>query len=382
MELLDVDYRMDLVSSPAKAPEDFDFDLGDVREVSVEPSQDLMLQDEADHLGGLSNPVISATSDHADDDLMLDEDATIQQEDQTELIDLNMDNNQDGLAEVEGSDDILYEDEEDPRELEEKMDDGDDMENQRVSKKAETSNPVRDEWQEVGGDIDLEVATAPDVGEEINIPSEHLQTTLAGTIEDVSNNGYFTAENLDSNPEQNLGSALYENDVGNHFDDQGTEQEHEPAEVELNQKHSMEPDVGDIGISVTKSDHGKANSDQPIFEVFELDSHPRPPTNSNSPGEEAVRESAPETRSLHTVKIHYLGTEMCLFPPEEDDETEMFFLQDVSLAYESLDKMLGACRDVLANAIGQDDELVLDIASLGLHISEVSCLMLPFSKNT
>ena len=77
------------------------------------------------------------------------------------------------------------------------------------------------------------------------------------------------------------------------------------------------------------------------------------------------------TGPLHTVKVNYQDTEICLFPPNEDDDSETFFLADVDLAHQSLDKLLGACQDVLAGSIGDDDELVLDIPSLGLHISQV-----------
>jgi hypothetical protein len=74
---------------------------------------------------------------------------------------------------------------------------------------------------------------------------------------------------------------------------------------------------------------------------------------------------------LHTVKVNYQDTEICLFPPNEGDDSETFFLADIDLAHQSLDKLLTACHDVLVGTIGDDDELVLDIPSLGLHISQV-----------
>lgn len=80
----------------------------------------------------------------------------------------------------------------------------------------------------------------------------------------------------------------------------------------------------------------------------------------------------PSNVVLHTVKVLYQDSEICLFPPQDDDGTETFFLSESSLAHESLEKLLASCRDVLADTIGIDDELVLDIALLGLHISEVS----------
>jgi len=77
------------------------------------------------------------------------------------------------------------------------------------------------------------------------------------------------------------------------------------------------------------------------------------------------------TARLHTVKVNYQDTEICLFPPNEGDDSETFFLADVDLAHQSLDKLLTACHDVLIGTIGDDDELVLDIPSLGLHICQV-----------
>ena len=85
--------------------------------------------------------------------------------------------------------------------------------------------------------------------------------------------------------------------------------------------------------------------------------------------------------ALHPVRVLYNDSEICLFPPNDDDTNETFFLSDVSLANQGLDKLLGACRDVLTGTIGDDDELVLDVASLGLHISEV-CVLSGFLLGT
>ena len=75
-------------------------------------------------------------------------------------------------------------------------------------------------------------------------------------------------------------------------------------------------------------------------------------------------------RPLHPVKVHYQDTDISLFPSHEDG-VETYFLQDEEVAYQSLNKMLASCRDVLAGSIGDHDEVVLDIPVLGLHISEV-----------
>lgn len=76
----------------------------------------------------------------------------------------------------------------------------------------------------------------------------------------------------------------------------------------------------------------------------------------------------------HPVVLLYQDNEMSLFPPlQEDPElSETFFLQDERLASESIQNLLGACRSVLGESIGEQDELVISIDDLDLHLSEVS----------
>src|SRR5207248_10872969 len=96
-----------------------------------------------------------------------------------------------------------------------------------------------------------------------------------------------------------------------------------------------------------------------------------PPVHEAALNDAAFAHHQALTRPLHTVNVNYQDTEICLFPPNEDDDSETFFLADVDLAHQSLDKLLTACHDVLIGTIGDDDELVLDIPSLGLHICQV-----------
>ena len=85
--------------------------------------------------------------------------------------------------------------------------------------------------------------------------------------------------------------------------------------------------------------------------------------------EEQDSDSSYDAQALHLVKVQYDGTELCLFPPLEGDDT--FFVQDSSLAFSPCDQLLTACRDVLGESIGQGLELVLDFPTLGLHLPEV-----------
>ncbi|EQL34694.1 hypothetical protein BDFG_03409 [Blastomyces dermatitidis ATCC 26199] len=79
-----------------------------------------------------------------------------------------------------------------------------------------------------------------------------------------------------------------------------------------------------------------------------------------------------KSSSLHPVKVLYQDSEISLFPPGENDPTETFFLQDEGLANAPVAELVGACRQVLGEHISEDEELILDIESLGLHLPENS----------
>ncbi|KAJ9638239.1 hypothetical protein H2199_006926 [Coniosporium tulheliwenetii] len=84
----------------------------------------------------------------------------------------------------------------------------------------------------------------------------------------------------------------------------------------------------------------------------------------------------------HPVIVFYQGNEISLFPPSEQDASETFFLQDESLAHRSIYDLLQACRQVLGETIHEEDELEINIAELGLCISEDSspCPHVSFSQ--
>ncbi|KAJ9664736.1 hypothetical protein H2198_000082 [Neophaeococcomyces mojaviensis] len=82
------------------------------------------------------------------------------------------------------------------------------------------------------------------------------------------------------------------------------------------------------------------------------------------------QESAATT--LHPITLRYQGQDMSLFPPLEEDDSTTYFLEDPTLAFTTFDKLLTACRDLLGDSLGHDDEIVIDVPSLGLHICEDS----------
>jgi hypothetical protein len=381
MDLLRADDQMDLASSPALLTEDIDFDLDDVREISAEPNQDLMLQDGPDQPTADSDLVGSVVGDLADDDLMLDEDTVIQQEDRTDIPDLSMDNNQDEHVQInDDDDDILYEDEEDPQEQEglsqasskeQQMEDGLGAEDKQLPEKVEITESLENEFEPEADTDNHDNKPAQGVGH-INSTLERPQKDSAAAAVDAINDveaGQETSNNVLLEPQSDV--RPLEDSSLSEASQRDTYAGHQEADIEVQEGKSLElngrvtgvhePDPNDLK-TLGKLSEAQASSSNP---------HADPQALVNSGNEETVDESMTQGPLLHTVKIHYLETEMCLFPPTEDDDSEMFFLQDVSLAHESLVKMLRACRDVLANTIGEDDELVLDVASLGLHISEV-----------
>lgn len=79
--------------------------------------------------------------------------------------------------------------------------------------------------------------------------------------------------------------------------------------------------------------------------------------------------------NLHNIKVIYQETEISLFPPMEDDPTETYFLEDTGLAHEPIRNLFHACRLVLNDHIGEDEELVLEIDCLNLHLSQVRTIV-------
>ena len=77
---------------------------------------------------------------------------------------------------------------------------------------------------------------------------------------------------------------------------------------------------------------------------------------------------------LHPIVLDYQGDEMFLFPPvdQSGDHATTFLLADEQLAYSSIGNLLQACRYVLKESLSEQDELMINIDDLDLHVSEVS----------
>ena len=364
MDLLRTDDQMDLASSPAMQTEDVELDLDDVREASAEPNQDLMLQDEPEQPTADSDLMRSTVSDHADDDLMLDEDTVIPQPDRTEIPELNMQNQEYEHAQVDQDDDILYEDEEELQEdgglpgtsfEEQQMQDEHQLEDQQLIQEVQIDEDIDDEIKPEG-DLSFISGASAQEGEEINDSSEPLQ---AGTAATAGN----SAEGVETSRDVATNLLLEQQSDAKPL---GKVSEN----VDLDRNADEKPDKADFDNgpddNLESSDHATQGQNaavdglkviKKLLALQESDHDPgaSPQINANSAQEDIANEPNLPTSMLPTVKVHYLGTEVSLFAPTRSELAAEYFLEDVKLAHESLDKMLGACRQVLSGSIGEDE---------------------------
>ena len=86
-----------------------------------------------------------------------------------------------------------------------------------------------------------------------------------------------------------------------------------------------------------------------------------------------------ESTHIHPIMVMYQDNEISLFPliDLEEEHESTYFLQDERLASDNISNLLGACRSVLGESVDVQDELMIDIEELGLHITEVN---FPFSS--
>lgn len=144
-----------------------------------------------------------------------------------------------------------------------------------------------------------------------------------------------------------------------------TKDDAEPTLMDSRTAHELKPSVEDDPVieiisSFEGGDHGDAikssNSDEATDQVG---------------GELGALPSEPGVPP-HPVRLFYEETDMSLFPPTSDTETETYFLHDESLMHSSISDLFKAMRSVLADTVDEDDELELVMDSLGLCLSEAS----------
>ena len=119
-----------------------------------------------------------------------------------------------------------------------------------------------------------------------------------------------------------------------------------------------------------------------ISQVNEIQPQKTEPEEIKSEFELSKRETGlvQTPQPLHPVKVFYQDNEISLFPPQEGDFSETFFLEDENLAYEDFGMLLKACREVLGEHLGEHEVLVADIDSINIQLLEVSSVHLLLKK--
>ncbi|EGE09198.1 hypothetical protein TEQG_08013 [Trichophyton equinum CBS 127.97] len=157
-----------------------------------------------------------------------------------------------------------------------------------------------------------------------------------------------------------------------------------PAE-EQEQVHEVNLSVGESDQVNVPSDEQLQNAEhleaeEPVYEVKSpvKEIAPEALDESNNRGAEetpvprkseiGVQES--EASIFHNVQVLYQDSEISLFPPKEDDLSETYFLENEALADEPIGDLLNACRVVLGDHMGTEEELYMEIECLGLHLTE------------
>lgn len=338
---------MDVASSPYQRENDIDVELDSFREPSVLEDEMIDYQDDL------------ADQNDALQDIPVDDDVMDQASTAGHEFDYNMDSSIQQIGDED--EDFLYEDEEEleaiPQQLEQDN--------------SETQPHVDEEFAIVAEDADDEtIDNAFD--ENINLqidddlvtqaPNSDASKVLTPTMDNQAYNHdpsdhnppQSSAQSPSAHPERTLPEEdeeeveeedLPQTDSGNVRDDT----------LELHQENNPPPGAIGQDDAPLPEDSAQTTSDAQHEEVQEsTDTHTDP------------------TREVHPVTLVYLEEEMSLFPPLMGDESSVYFLSDPSLASQSLDKLLAACREILTGTLDHHDELVLDIPGLGLHICEDS----------
>ena len=90
-------------------------------------------------------------------------------------------------------------------------------------------------------------------------------------------------------------------------------------------------------------------------------------------GTETQTHERHNSKHMHPIVVNCQGVEMSLFPPihEAQEYSETFLLAEQLSAEGAMKDLLEACRSVLADSIGDGDELIFEFHDLGLRIGEV-----------
>ncbi|EXJ62103.1 hypothetical protein A1O7_02536 [Cladophialophora yegresii CBS 114405] len=352
MDASHLDDKMDVASSPFRQVDDIDIELDSVREPSVIGSvQDEMIDDTVVAADAASDVMQDEFDEALADDDMFDD--TRQDQSEQQDIDYNMD----GSIEVvqhDEDEDILYEDEDDIR--------AGPPQNDGIVEY--NSNETSPGYLEVAAEVILE-----DLDHQIEPTEEHDFLTNESEnlpVSDDTITGDQLADNLDQDqslnvPQEYLGEPSDGQDHQQH--DPLPQSQEDPKQVEPLQQQTERQDI-------LEEPHETQATIHPGESLVSADAGEPGQEHHEEPAKSNAETSTPKT--MHPITLYYLEEEMSLFPPMLGDTSSVYFLSDSSLAFEPLDKLLAACREILVGTLDHHDELVLDVPGLGLHICEDS----------
>ncbi|KIW70422.1 hypothetical protein PV04_02692 [Phialophora macrospora] len=346
MDASHLDDKMDVASSPFRQIDDIDIELDSVREPSVMGSvHDEMIDDTVIPADAASDVMQDQFDEALPDDDMFDDSREDPREQQD--TDYNMDGPIDE-AQRDEDEDILYEDEDEDRPGP-PQDDGIVEYN---------SNQTSQGYLEAAAEVVLEdLDNQPETAEQHNFATNESENVpVSGTV-----TGDQLAENLDQ--DQSL------NDSGEYL---GETQEEPHPQHDAPPQNPEEPEQVEPADQQTEHQDSLDGPQQPQATIEADES--LVPADVEELGQVSTTSNGDVNlpKAIHPVTLYYLEEEMSLFPPMLGDASSVYFLSDSSLAFEPLDKLLAACRDILVGTLDHHDELVLDVPGLGLHICEDS----------
>ncbi|KAG9790301.1 hypothetical protein KCU88_g1260, partial [Aureobasidium melanogenum] len=361
-----LDDKMDVASSPFRQANDLDVDLDSVHEPSIIESLHDDMVDDAVEQGEAASDLMQDENQAPlpDDDMMDDEDPTLGGHNRDE--DFNMDPFPEE-ARVDEDEDILYEEEEDI-----------DLVAEQVEEAVETTaQHEAQEFHEVEEEVILDdVEEEPDKQNQDDLATNQPAAEPAPGVSGNFDNAEQDSANAHHDAAENPGEAeapSEAHDIGNSSLEQDKQTEDNVASNSA--EVSAEAQVDDTSDEQHDSGHVEENAELAANPqtAAQDENNPTPETQQHHDEAHGSTETQETTsRAVHPVTLVYLEEEMSLFPPMIGDDSSMYFLADSSLAFEPLDKLLAACRELLTGTLDHHDELVLDITSLGLHICEDS----------
>ncbi|OQD62782.1 hypothetical protein PENPOL_c011G04024 [Penicillium polonicum] len=277
-----------------------------------------------------------------------------------------------------------------------------------------------DNYADEDNDIDVQFEEGPyeeemietDQAEDMNIAAPVIHLEPAGSNEDVASPikedaTVTTLEPLEAAPPGTSGSMELapvqdetqtsgvegpdtQAQLSTAVDDDLAE---EPSETVISPEtggHNEKSELGEEANKISQSSVSETEATQVPNEDLEAsqikhsiedphidDAAPEAPPGSEGNHQDADEDESPQQvtyidEPVHPVKIIYQDSEIALFPPLEGDLADTFFIEDEALAYENIDQIFKALRQVLQNSMAGNEVLIIDIDTLGIQMTEDS----------